>query len=538
MRFKKENDAIRIVKKIVSYFNIQVSHKTIREFLMTHPQYPTLVAISDAFDEWNIKNAAIKLDEHQIEQVQTPFLSCIGKNNETYVWVTKIENGGVVFFDSKKGETACSIDDFIQEWSGLVMFIESNSTSGEKHYNDNRKQELINKFRIPFLVSLFIIAFSIGIISEADAQINISWFLLVFSGLIGAIASLVLMSYENNAAPAYLKAFCKIGKKIDCLSIINSKISKLFGVFSWAEIGTIYFIGNLFFILLNGNNPDILKIQALINFIALPYTLFSIGYQAIVIKKWCLFCLSVQTLLWFQFIILIPFFTLNFTGITLKEINSLLISYLIPLTGMILVASFKSNNKHALFIKRELNTFKWNHSFLKNIVLKEVQYKLEEANPLLLNNGCGSPIITIVTNPFCVPCADAYKTIEPLIKRYPALKFQLIFYCGENLKDDRYQVAKYFISLSEEKGSKEIVETLSLWYKNNLATSETWRTEYAKPDNNITTESTLEKHISFCKKAGIVHTPTIFINNAMLPDLYSYNDLPLFIPRIIQICNN
>lgn len=79
---------------------------------------------------------------------------------------------------------------------------------------------------------------------------------------------------------------------------MDMKVSKLFGVFSWSEVGFGYFSVSLASLLLF---PHMWPALALCNVCCLPYTVWSIWYQRFRARHWCTLCVGVQSTLWALF---------------------------------------------------------------------------------------------------------------------------------------------------------------------------------------------------------------------------------------------
>lgn len=50
---------VKLLSKVLNAYNIPVSYHTIENVITTHPEYPSIQCISDAFDKWRIKHFAI-----------------------------------------------------------------------------------------------------------------------------------------------------------------------------------------------------------------------------------------------------------------------------------------------------------------------------------------------------------------------------------------------------------------------------------------------------------------------------------------------
>src|SRR6185312_14488492 len=81
---------------------------------------------------------------------------------------------------------------------------------------------------------------------------------------------------------------------------------------SWSEVGFFYFAGTWLVLLFGGNTPLVWYVLAVMNIVSLPYTFYSIYYQAWVAKQWCVLCCTVQALLWLEFTAFITSFSKPF----------------------------------------------------------------------------------------------------------------------------------------------------------------------------------------------------------------------------------
>lgn len=122
--------------------------------------------------------------------------------------------------------------------------------------------------------------------------------LLTAFDCIGLYFSFLLLQKSLNIHTAASERVCGILEQGGCDSIMQLKVSKLFGVFSWSEVGFGYFGISLVTLLIF---PHLLPQLALCNVCCLPYTVWSIWYQRFRAHHWCTLCVGVQSTLWALF---------------------------------------------------------------------------------------------------------------------------------------------------------------------------------------------------------------------------------------------
>ena len=91
------------VKAVITYLkqlNVKVNNATINETLQNHPDWPTLLCISDSLNKWNITNAAGKVDVNKIDELPTPFIAYTNNSETPLAIVTSVSDTMVSGYQS------------------------------------------------------------------------------------------------------------------------------------------------------------------------------------------------------------------------------------------------------------------------------------------------------------------------------------------------------------------------------------------------------------------------------------------------------
>lgn len=64
---KKEDNVVFILQKALKCYKIKVTKTSVKEFLLSHPYYPSLKSVCDALNKWNIDNYALNLELDEIK---------------------------------------------------------------------------------------------------------------------------------------------------------------------------------------------------------------------------------------------------------------------------------------------------------------------------------------------------------------------------------------------------------------------------------------------------------------------------------------
>jgi len=153
---------VSVTIALLKTLRVKVTRTTVNETLQNHPDYPSLLSISDSLKKWHIDNVALEVQPKQLPEFQLPFIAVLDKGS--FVLVTKI-NERVTYQTGIANRTSVILEkeEFLERWNGIVLKAEAVAQSGEKNYKQVRKKELLNIAKTPFLllipvlVSLFAI---------------------------------------------------------------------------------------------------------------------------------------------------------------------------------------------------------------------------------------------------------------------------------------------------------------------------------------------------------------------------------------------
>lgn len=202
---------------------------------------------------------------------------------------------------------------------------------------------------------------------------------------------------------------CSATGNINCNAILSSKASKIFNVVSWSEVGFFYFGGTLILLFMEPNSLAIPQLLILLNLISLPYTFFSIFYQANVARQWCLLCCAIQLLLSLEFIPLINSFHMPLQLVNFTEASRAIIAFLLPIIIWIAFNPHFIRLKQLAPLKQQLHKFKYNTEFFNALLSSQPLYQQsDEEWSIVLGSADASNVITMVANPYCMPCAKMH----------------------------------------------------------------------------------------------------------------------------------
>jgi uncharacterized membrane protein/protein-disulfide isomerase len=505
----------QVLSRWFKLLKISVAKSYLKEQLLSHPDYPSLLSITDILDDLNIENSAIEIKKEQLPEIPVPFMAHLKSNGGEFVIV------------NNRNDLDRQFSKFFERWSGVVVLAEK--PDGWQHLENNHS--LQKKKQKTFANAAFITVLAAFIIASSLLTWQWQQTSLLFIAAAGIFISWLIVSKDLGIENKIGDEVC--GKQDDCSSIIKSKGAKLPLGISWSDVGMIWFSFLLLLLLINSFEKTLSGFYILISLLftfGLPFTIFSVYYQWRV-KKWCRLCLITVGLLWLQFLILIP----QWQQITNWKFdwNNLILSGLI----LVFVSSTWFAVKSLLKSNKKLESENFVHIRFKNnpdvfTSLLQKQKKIDTTpfeNDLQLGNADADLQILVACNPYCTPCAKAHKVLHELVEKNNIGLTVRFAIKTENKEDKRLKAAEYILQLLTDKSIDYKRKVFHDWYE--WMDMEKFQTKYFLQKNG-TVDVLLEKYEAWSEEAEIQFTPAIFINGHESPKQYNVEYLKFLVKEI------
>jgi thiol-disulfide isomerase/thioredoxin len=521
------------VKAVIGYLSqlkVTVNNSTVNETLQNHPDWPTLLCITDSLNKWQIPNGVGKIETANIDELPTPFIAYTYDRENPLAIVTWTDEANVKVLNKNYTKTvALKKEDFLKQWNGIYLIAEPHEHSGEANYKKNKQKASLQSL-MPIVAISTLLTFSfallyknIGLSSLHTTSLYLHYFIL----LAGVIVTSLLLLYEMDKNNPLLQKVCTGIAKGNCNAILTGKQAKVFNWLSWSEVGFFYFIGSLLTLLFI---PNAISLIAWLNILALPYTIFSVYYQWRVARQWCVLCLAVQALLLLgagNFIA--NNFLLQISNPPSLIATSLLL-FALPVLIWFTIKPYMLNLQQAKNTKREFLRIKFNTQIFDALLKKQKKINLPTDN-LGINIGSPTATNTIikVCNPYCGPCAMAHPKIEALLEENKNVKAKIIFTTPNDDTNPAIKPVRHLLAVAAENNTAKTTHALDDWYLSEKKDYEVFATKYTLNGELTKQGSKIDAMEKWCKETGIEFTPTIFINGYQLPDAYSIEDINYFL---------
>jgi len=524
-----------LVKLLLKKNKIAFDKAELEFQIKSHPSYPSLHAITGVLGHFNISNVAAKIPNTKevIEDLPSCFIAQLNINGHNGLFTIEKKEGLFNCFDELGKHKAINTDKFLEAFTGIILAVEQTDNTATR-----KEKPRINSSLYVIIASLCLLLVYVNSVWDI---MPITVFLL---SVVGILISVSILQQELGIKNPIGEAFCTSNSdKKNCHAVLASNGARFFGNKKLSDLSMMYFTGYSLAVFLLSIQGYSLNLVYAISLLALPITLYSIYYQGVVLKTWCLLCLSIVALLWIQAVIPLAFQSFSFSNIAIVPIEILIVlsAFIISYA---LWSCFKPEyeasiqNKH---YKIDYFKFKKDYTVFSSLLKQgsQIETQVEGSQDIIFGNPNSNVEILIVTNPFCGHCKPVHSIIEDVLSRYA---------------DDVKIIIRFNINLSDlESDAFKIVSSILHFYKTNEiekckqamhdAYSGMHFKDWEKKWGNLaidkeTYHEILKQQKDWCTNSGLNFTPVILINGYAYPRVYDRKDLIFFIEDLSEAYNN
>ena len=513
--------------KLLNYKGINVNTSAVQDELEKHPDFPSLLAVCDVLTAFNIENSAFRISVDELTDVPLPFLAHVNSGEGDMVAVTRIDNDTIYISNDKWEKHKLKVENFKKIFTGIVLTVEPS----DEYAAGKSVKGTLNAFKPAAIIAGTALVLIAALVYHTAYFTNLTWQTAALTAFksAGLITSILLLVQSIDRNNPLVQVLCQSGAKTDCNAILSSKAATVFEGLTWSEVGFFYFTGTWLFLLFGGGSPATWQALAILNFISLPYTVYSIYYQARVAKQWCVLCCAVQALLWLEFIPLISGVIKAPLSVDpgwgAATISALFICLLTPVILWVVLKPMFLKIQQLPTLKNQLRQFKYNTELFNRMLTEQPKYALPAEDwTIVLGNPEADHVFTIVTSPYCPPCAQMHKLLDEFLSENENVQARIVFSTQNNERDRNTQVARHLMALNEVADKSKVKDALHDWYDQKQKNYDAWAKAY--PVQLIEAEFyKLDKQKDWCTLAEVSGTPTLLLNGYRLPPLYQLPDL-------------
>lgn len=511
------NSLLTVCRLYFQEVGIAFTQTYLRKRLAYHPHWQSLASLSDTLEEYGVENMMVRIPAEQLAEVAFPVIAQVQRRPDQeadYLLLLGFQGDRIKYRSSQADEQTMSLADFGKIWPGVLVLLDPQPYAREPDYAHNRKQERVRRMEYGIGVGTLASLTLVGLLFSGgmwNALVLLPWAL-------GFTCSLALVRQQFGQTTPFFSRLCQVTSQTDCGTVLQSPASSFLGWLSWAEVGLIYFAGGLVstgFAFLSGQTHPIFALLLVLTLLALPYTVFSLYYQARILKKWCTLCVMVQLILWMNAGILFPYHAS--VEVSDPRIGLGLLGFLLPLSAWLMIRPLLLDVKKIPALQREAASYYREPQLFAAFLHQQREVKPDNlSQEISFGNPAADLTLIVVYNPFCKPCAQCHAELHKLMEhRENDLRVIFRFTADAEADSQRNQVIRHLLSLKDQ---TYFPQALSDWFEE--MNYERWSLAYP-PSLSPESEALVEEHAQWCQSNQIVHTPTVFVNGKELKEPFS-----------------
>lgn len=498
-----------LLTSILDELGVKYTRPYVSQLYRETPDRDSFFGLSFMLSMYGIKSRGYSMDEQDISDISPPF---VAQTKTGFVLITKADKRSVHIRDGKVLRSLLT-ESFLDLWSGNILTLSTTPIAGEPEYAEHKKEQSFETIKHLLFTSSCAVMLVFGTVRLCSSAISALLLSYLFN-ILGVGISFLLLKKQLHSDTWVGNRLCNLFGNNGCETVASSPAAKALLGLSWCEIGLGYFVCNLIILSIF---PTCYTTLGILNILALPFTIWSLWYQNYRIKSWCPLCVLVQAIIWGL--------SLVFCFSDPPE-KTFLLKHLFVLPFYCTVILFI--HRHTSEKEKAIQQKDWVLKYRSQLCRKDVLSILLQGQPFFnvsdkdscILTGCVSAQmhLTIVTNPFCGPCARVHMIMERLLNSGADVQVRYLFVSHKDilLSASSYLIGSYF---------KYGDAALNDWFRLGLADKRRLLESACNFKNDADIEAELSHHKSFIERYPIKWTPTIIINGRLLPPTYPNDDL-------------
>jgi uncharacterized membrane protein len=508
---------VRIFLRAINY----KAPEEIFEKLKGHPLFPDLLSISYVLQKLGINTACVNVNYDELRtEIPTPAIVHLIDNGGMFLVIDHLDEEYAYMRNERMELEKQPSKSFVQSWSGIVLVADVANVNPRSIRFQERVSSFI-KTVSPFACAIGIL---LAIVFNMPLEgINTVHFIgAVLNTIAGLVMSFILLTETYDPFKKTLRKFCSSdGAKsgFNCQSVLESKGAKILGLISWSEVGTIHYLTALLLLLFSKIGVESVGFYSML---IMPYVFYSIYYQSKVIGIWCKLCLGVQTTILIGCALeVLRMYNEGFSSDLPMLVNypfyfiTLITTYLTLRPSIIQWQEAKASLPDLRKIKLDNDVF--------NFFLNRQPFFQDLPHTPIMNVKKTKMQIINVTNPTCARCREMHFKLIELKRTRPYLSIATIVLPDQDKDSNSYRITKTILTAYLNKSYQHAESIVSTYYDEYAFKADQWLTKFE--DGDPRSDDLILSHFEWCKRNKIGATPSLFLNNHLLPSYYSVDDL-------------
>lgn len=485
----------------------------------THPDRDNLYGLTDMLARYGIHSRGLRLDRDKLPaDMPAPFVAQAGGY---LIVVTRVADDGVRFLLDGQPQTV-SAAAFRAAWSGVVLTLEATPGSIEPDYRAHRTAQRWQRLRLTVLGAAALLLAACGI-ARGPLPAHAEAWPVALAYAAGCVVSLLLLLKQLHVRSAATDRLCTMMRNASCDDVLSTDAARLPGGFSWSEVGATYFAVSLVALCAGWAAWPLL---ALLAAAALPYAVWSVWYQKFRAGRWCPLCLMVQLLFVVTALLYLRTGIYSHLAPQLPAAIALGAAYAAVLCALNSALAFVARARKDRSDAQAYSRLKGNPAVLSALLERQPAHPDGLCpSALVFGHPQAAHRVTVLSNPFCGPCAQMHGRLEALLGRDCCVQYVFTAF-----RPDLTDTNRRLIALYRQQGPARTWALLTDWFARGKHAEEAFFAPLSPDIAAAGVEDEYGRQERWVARSGFRGTPTLYLDGRQLPPQYSAEDLAAILP--------
>jgi len=525
----------RTVGLLLKKNNIQVDIAELDFQLSSHPDFPSLSSVSGVLNHFGVENFSLKVPSNNetLDLLTEPFLAVIKQEKGTVLKVVEVDGDIVNVYNDKGQLKTHDRQSFLEIFDSIILGIEKTELNTKPVSESSRNREFAST-----LFWITVLVFTLCPLLFTQDLPSLIFFWLLTSGIF--VGHSIVKQEEGNPTQ-FGEAVCAAsGTKASkgCQDVLKSEGSKILG-FKLSDSSVVYFLGmsvSFCLLVISGLSWQPLF---LMNLITIPIILYSVYYQAFVLKSWCRLCLAIVTIATLS--LAISFISIDWSlAFSVQQGAIIAFGFLISASLWYRLSSLNLNLTETTEELKSNLRFVRKYSVFKNLLLQSepVDTTISGIQDITFGDTESPLEIVLVTNPYCGHCPEVHEHMDKIMATPfgSKVKFTIRFNVPtDTLNKGPAPIALRLLEIFSIQGAEDCLQAIRGIYSSKSEEERArWFELWGKPNKPNEYEGVLKKHSGWCVENGLGFTPAILVNGRQFPKEYKRNNLIFFVEELLE----
>lgn len=492
-----------------------VSKREFLKHLYTNENYASLLAVTETLSYWGIETVCARTDIGFLQENKEPALLYLrsAESSEFVVLIDFPASDQIRYKDENLHTHIQPLAEFLAHWDGVALFV----LSPDLPMPPDRS---VWAWRC--LAGCLLLMS--GWIAYQAFEASSLYFIFLCLKIAGLSVTVLLLRHTLGMTSKMEHTICTFHRQVDCDAVLSSPAARIGKLASMSDIGFVYFAGGIIVLLaglLTSDEKAYLDTLCILSYLSFAYTLFSLFYQRIIVKKWCPLCLGVLLIIWIECGVGYAHAGVHLppaTNVAVVLFVFMSVAWVWKAVSFLLKENLRLENIEYAYLKIKKDSTVFHSLVGPPVVAAETAPSF--SYPLICGNKNAPCLLTVVLSFSCYPCRNLFFKIKSHLGREDnKIKCRFVFL----LKSEKDGLqAELLTAIYRKEGEEAFLKALSGSFDKIEAFEE--ETEETKEHCQLADE-----HRSWVEKRKITYTPALLCDDKNIPLWYDWEEVVYFL---------